>query len=468
MAGVTLRMGWQRGLDLNCKYGFILALCVLLAAAGCAGPPRVEPGEQIADAAGLARVIEYRTTGEGDDAGAAVGDTLTVEQAVRRGLEHSPEVQQALARTRSALAEAKQVRLLPNPILSIVFRFPEGGGNPTIEACLAAEVLSLLRKPAEMRAADHRLRAAGAEALTEALGVVLRIQEQFVAVQGLEAELELLERRRKELAGALGREQSRKSAGESSGLDVLGLKLEGVRVDAGLMDRRSELREAQLGLSRLIGLPSGSLQWRVSPWRPGEMAWGEESAWVAAALEHRPEILALRWELASFGEEADLAGWNWLEGTEAGVDAERDGGKWSVGPSVSAPIPLLDWGRERRMTAEARRVEARHKLVQIRRQVIEEVRRAWGVVRDSQLAISLLQEQLIPLLEQQQDRYQAMFLAGEVDQARVLLVQQQWQEASIRKIELERQQASAQARLAWAAGGVRVALQVTATTRPGQ
>lgn len=452
---------------MNRKIRLLLGLCCLLALAGCAGPPRVEPGEQIADAAGLGQAIEYRTIGEGDDAGDAVGDALTMEQAVRRGLEHSPEVQQALARTRAALAEAKQVRLLPNPILSIVFRFPEGGGNPTIEAGLAAEVFSLLRKPAEARSADHRLRSAGAEALAEALGVVLRIQEQFITVQGLDAELELLAHRRKELAGALGREQSRKSAGESSGLDVLGLKLERVRVDAGMMDRRSELRGAQLGLTRLIGLPSGSLQWRVTPWRPGESTWGEESAWVTMALEHRPEILSLRWELAGLGEEADLAGWNWLEGTEAGVDAERDGGEWSVGPAVSVPIPLLDWGQERRMTAEAKRVEARHKLVQVRRQVIEEVRRAWGVVRDSQQAISLLQDQLIPLLEQQQDRYQAMFLAGEVDQTRVLLAQQQWQEASIRKIELERQLASAQARLAWAAGGARVAQQVMATTRPG-
>jgi outer membrane protein TolC len=426
----------------------------------------VDSENRIAQAAGLGQAIEYRTSGGPDDVGEVSGDTLTMEQAVRWGLERSSKVQQALARTRVAMSEAEQVRLLPNPILSVVFRFPEGGGNPTIEAGLAAEVFSLLRRPGEMRAADLKLRSAGAESLVEALNVVLSVQEQFVAVQGLEAELSLLEQRRKELDGVLEREKSRKSAGESSGLDVLGFKLERAKVDADLMDRRSSLREAQLGLTRLIGMPSGHLQWRVVPWRAEEIDGGDESAWVESALEHRPEIQALRWELAALGEEADLASSPWREGTEAGVAAERDGGKWSVGPSVSVPIPFLDWGQARQMGAEARLVEARHKLTQIRRQVIEEVRRAWGAVRDGQRTIALLQDELIPLLEQQQSRVQAMFMAGEVDQTRVLLAQQQLQEARIRKIEQERRLATAGAQLVWAAGGVQAAKQVKGTTRP--
>jgi outer membrane protein TolC len=432
---------------------------------GCAGPPRVDPAERIAHELGLGHAIEYRVTGGPDDAAELSGDLLTMEQAVRWGLEHSPEVQQALARTRSALAEARQVRLLPNPILSVVFRFPEGGGNPTIEAGLAAELFSLLRRPGEIRVADMKLRSAGAEALTEALDVVLGVQERFIEVQGLEAELALLERRRKELEGVLEREKSRKSAGEASGLDVLGLKLERAKVDADLLDRRSSLREAQLGLSRIIGMPSGTLQWRVVAWQPEEMDGGDETAWIESALERRPEIQAIRWELASLGEQAELASSPWLDGSEAGVAAERDEGKWSVGPAVSVPIPFLDWGQARTMRAEAHLVEARHKLTQLRRQVIEEVRRAWGVVRDGQKTHALLQDELIPLLQQQQDRFQAMFLAGEVDQARLLLAQQQLQEALVRKIELECRLATAQARLSRAAGGARAAHQDKSTTQ---
>lgn len=53
--------------------------------------------------------------------------------------------------------EAKQARLLPNR-MSVVFRWPQGGGSPEVEAGLAADLVSLLSRPGRLTAADSRLR----------------------------------------------------------------------------------------------------------------------------------------------------------------------------------------------------------------------------------------------------------------------------------------------------------------------
>ena len=107
-----------------------------------------------------------------------------LDDAVERAMRHDPGLQAALARVRAALAEADQARLLPNPVLSVALRFPEAGaGKPVIEAGLAADLLSVLQQPGRIKAADHRLRAASAEALTTALDLlfeVIRINRIFL------------------------------------------------------------------------------------------------------------------------------------------------------------------------------------------------------------------------------------------------------------------------------------------------
>src|SRR6185503_474242 len=100
-----------------------------------------------------------------------------------------------------------------------------------------------------------------------------------------------------------------------------------------------------------------------------------ESGWIASALQHRPEVQANRWELAALGDDLGAGRFGAFDGSQVGVDAERDDG-WTVGPSVTVPIPLLDWGQARRAKLNAQRIEAQHRLTQARRQVVEEVRRA--------------------------------------------------------------------------------------------
>ena len=114
------------------------SLAALLGACQSAAP-QPTPERAIADAVG--EVVALRSEGGPLDAGAEEQPALTLVDALGRALQASPELQAALARVRIALADAEQARMLPNPLLDLVVRFPEGGGKPSLEAGVSADLV---------------------------------------------------------------------------------------------------------------------------------------------------------------------------------------------------------------------------------------------------------------------------------------------------------------------------------------
>jgi outer membrane protein TolC len=434
---------------------------------GCASKPPAQAFERGLATAGISQPIRFVVTGMPTDITAVPDDrtTLTLDEAVRRTLANDPAVQAALARTRAALADARQARLLPNPVVSVAFRFPEGGaGKPIIDASLAADLISLLLKPRQVNAADRRLRAASSEALTTVLDTLADVQDRYVAVQALDAQMGNLDERMKLVRRLLDLARSRVRAGESGRLDVITLDSERAALDVEITQTALEQREQRLALSRLMGQPSGAAGWTLTPWSPPPPLRRWEPAWVATALERRPEVQARRWELVALGDEAAIAGLGALEGSQVGVDSERDG-TWSVGPAFSLPIPLLDWGQARRAKVEAQRIEARHLLTQTRRQVVEEVRRAIAALQASEAALGKARTELIPLADQRREQAEASYRNGFADITAVLLAEQDAQGARAKLIELQQKVSTARFRLQRAAGGPAAVPEIT-TTQP--
>lgn len=445
---------------------FVVATLILLA--GCAGPP---PATDIADRAALMAnltgALDLRRYGEPLDIEVPSQAMLTLADAIEQALRHDPEVQASLARVRSAFADAEQTRLLPNPVLSVAVRFPEGGGRATVEAGLGADLLSLFNRPRRISAADKRLRAAASEALVTVLDRLAEVQERYAAVQALDAQLLVLGEQQRLIERLLQLAQSRVEAGESSRLDVLTLDTERVRVEAEVLDARTQRQDERMALTRLIGQPSGRAEWELQPSEPPSLVPVGESEWIEAALRNRPEVQAVRWELAALGDEAALSRWTVLDGGEIGVDAERED-NWGIGPAISTPLPLLDWGQAKRDRAEAERIEVRHRLVHAQRQVVEDVRRALVSLVGSQLSLTKMRDELIPLLERRHEQANDAYRAGLSGITDVLLAEQELQQARGRLVELQQQMAVAQSRLHRAVGGPGIAATTVApTTRPG-
>jgi len=120
---------------------------------------------------------------------------------------------------------------------------------------------------------------------------------------------------------------------------------------------------------------------------------------------------------------------------------------------VSTPLPLFDWGQQRRAKAEAQRIEARHRLTQTQRQIVEDVRRAVESLGSAQSALRQVQGQLIPLSDQRVQQAEAAYTNGSADVTSFLLAQQDAQGARSKQIELQQKVSTELFRLQRAVGG---------------
>lgn len=447
------------------RFAGVLMTTLVLSAGGCGTPPRVDTQSEraVADAAGLTEAVEFRSVGpDGSsiDEPESVDGALTMAEAVRRAVTTDPGLQAALARVRIAMADADQARLLPNPVLSFVLRW--GPGKAQIEASLAQDLITALQIPRRASAADNRLRAAAADAVTVAIDLTAEVQERYVSVQALDALIPLLEDRGTLLGRLIDVARARYDAGEGSRADVTALEVQRVGLDVEVDAVRLEQREERLRLARLLGEPSSEASWALEPWSVAAAPSEPESRWVAAALARRPEVQAVVWRLAALGDDEAVARWLAWEGAELGVDAQRDD-DWTVGPSISTPLPIFDTGQARRARITAEQMEARHDLTLARRRVVEEVRIGYQGLAAGRANLGRIQNELIPIHERRLRLTEEVYRA-ENDITPLLLAEHDLREARAKAIDVERRAAVALVRLQRAAGGPGVAAAVVAET----
>jgi len=437
---------------------FRLAPCFFVSAllplsAGCAVDRRpVTPERTISDSIGIEDAVVFRSDGGPIDETAEAAAVLPLAIAVRRAVETSPEIQAALARVRAAEAEADLAATLPNPVLSLVFRWPEGGGSPDVEAGVAADLLAILERPRRSSAAASRWEAEIASSLETALDVVAESRSLYARAQALEALAPLLEGRLATFDRLREVARARLDLGEGTRQELTSIDAERLELAVEASRRKRELGVARLRLARRIGEPSSAATWRLDPWTPPRDLPSGEAAWIGKALDARPEILALEWELRARGDESAVAGWDALDGATLGVDSERDG-EWSVGPSASAPLPIFDAGGARRRRALALESEARHRLTAIQRAVVEDVRTSLAALEAAREGLDRVTGELVPLQERRRAEIESAYRLGHVDVSALLLAEQSLQAAQVRRVDLESDVEEALVRLQRAVGG---------------
>ncbi len=427
----------------------------------CATPP----GPDIRAAAGLANAVQFRAEALPTDA-PPIGNALDLPAAIERAVRQSPTLQAALAEVRAAQADARQSRLPPNPVLSIVFRYPKGGGSPVTETGLAADLAAALLAPRRIRAADNRLRAAGARAVAAALNVIADMEKSYHTANALRREVALLEQGDSHIDRLLQIARHRLTAGEATRLDVAALEARRAETRIDLQDRRLSLTRERLTLARLLGQPSGDADWPQTTPLPVAAHAGSEAQWLAAALRNRPEILADRWQLAALEDGRALARLALIESSAAGLDAEREG-DWSLGPSLAVPLPLFDWGQARRGKARALALAARHRLTQTVRQTVQEVRQAHAAQAKLAAVAAQARGQLTPLQQQRVDLARTIYESGQSGITPLLLAELDLQKAQLRAVQLELRAAHASTELRRASGGA-AAIFKTKTTKEKQ
>ena len=431
---------------------------------GCQSLVRPQPEHDAAVASGIGNAIEFHDEALPDQDSSAVAAILTLQDAISRALRSDPGIQAALAKVRVAEAESLQTRLLPNPILTLAFRLPESGGQPIVDVSLAMELLSLLKKPGQVKAADFRLRAASSDAVVTVLDVLAEVRTKYSAIQAIDALMPVLKERQRLLDQTIGIAQARLNVREGIRLDVTTLEAQRAELEVEIFEQQTESRQLRLELSRLVGRPLDRTDWSVTPWTEPSGTLMDEMTWVRMALEHRPEIQNRAWELSALGIEAKLVQYAIFDGSEAGLDAERDGA-WSVGPSVGIPLPIFDWGQGQQAKSQATILQTRHEITATRRKIMEEVRTTHLTYTSALETYQRVRDRLIPLLERRRSESEAQWRGGESDILSLIVAEQELQAGRTKLIELERKTAEAFIRLERAVGGP--AFVPTAGTQPG-
>lgn len=431
----------------------ILTFLAIVIIAGCAStPPGHNTARHIQSAAGLANAIQFHTNALPPEATPAQ-DRLSLVIAVERALRQSPELQIALAKVRGAQADAHQARLLPNPILDIALRFPEGGGRTVIEAGLAAELVKVLQRPRRISAADATLRVASASAITVTLEVMHETQRDYFDVVALRREAQILTQRTARLTELLRVAEARRAAEEGTEQDVITLKAEFAIANFDLREGSRRLKAAHIVLAHRLGQPRGRTDWELAtPLYTQVTLRGEPDA-IALGLRVRPEIQTDRWQLATLGDQAALARLAWMQGATAGLDIERDS-DWSLGPSLALPLPIFDWGQASRAKARAQVIAARQRLTQTTRQVAREIRAAHLDVAELMTTAHQARATLIPLHQERVRLAKAVFDAGQEDVTRLRLAELDLLEAQLKLARLEHHTALAIVAFDRATGGI--------------
>lgn len=413
-----------------------MGLFVALPIAGCVGaPPLVQFEGDLAP----------RSERSPIDDPAPLPPQLSLAEATSRALRQSAELQAALARTRRTVAEANQARLLPNPLLDVAFRLVEGGGSPQVDVGLSAELLALLTRRARAGAADARLESAAHEVVATALEVVTQLRLDYAEAQALTRRIGLLEERSRFFDRLVATARAKLETGEGIRLDLLTLEAQRLELDLEREGRETELALAHARLLKAVGAPSRAATFAIDPWSAPPIAPESEQPSIDAALAARPELLMLRAELRALDLEASVAGRSLFENGGAGLGAQRDG-DWSVGPTLTLPLPLFDDGSAREEIAAARVLEASHRIAAVERQVVTEVRTAIEELRGALHRLGRVEAELLPIEQQRRDQVEAVYLAGESDVTALLLAERDLRQAQERQVELQ-QAASA----AWAA-----------------
>ncbi|CAN5853339.1 TolC family protein [soil metagenome] len=437
-----------------------------MAAAGLSGCASMQPGLGFDD---VGRSVSERTgqrvhwdngSAEDGQARAAVrallADELTADGAVQIALLNNRALQAVYEDLNLAQADLVQAGLLRNPVFGGEVRWATSGGGVGVVLDLSQDFLSLLtmglrqgRAGAAFELAKARVAGAVLDLAGETRGAYYELvaAEQMRELRGtilesMSASAELAERLR--------------AAGNFRELDVVSERAAAEEARLELAAAEAEIVQRREVLNEHMGLWGAATGWRA----PGRLLPVPTEEISGAGLESRAvsRSLALeadRREIEVAGRALGLAQPLALLGElDVGVAAEREiDGQWSVGPSLSLPIPLFDQGQGAigKARAELRGATQRYyaNAVSLRARV----RAAHAALLSARARTTYIEQVVLPLRAKIVSESQLQYNAMQIGAFQLLQARRDQAEGGVRYVESLRGYWLARARLEQLLGG---------------
>jgi cobalt-zinc-cadmium efflux system outer membrane protein len=432
---------------------------------------RIEPGPELHEAdAAMERATGLRTQWTSlpelqelrpDESG-----TVALDQVLSLALANNRALRGDLAVIGQAKADLVQAGLLSNPMLSLMFRFPAGGGVADFAFGLSKDFADLWLIPSRKRAAQAMLQQRVLSFTDAAIALATDVKTNYYNLQYLLLAAELEEENLRILQEATDIAQARFRAGESQ-LDVNLLRARYLEANLDLIQFRSDSRVTRQMLLRQMGVARAPDDWRPHPMLPTAPitpALTDESAFIEAALLQRLDVQAVHWELESAVADFEQQQLRVMQSLGIGLNGERmqkrtqpgrkiladtvrasiANGKLTapdimsagqrrleraqmidflLGPTIEVPLPIFDQNQAQIAKAQFRARELQQRYEEVEQRVIEGVRSALTQRRLAEDRVRIFEESLVPLQVSNLRLAEAAYQAGRESILTVLLAQ---------------------------------------------
>ncbi len=345
---------------------------------------------------------------------------LSADQAVAISLLNNPELQAIYEDLGIAQADLVQAGLLKNPVISAEMRFPARPHYP-VQVNVEDEFLDLLLMPLRKKIAEASFAQSKAKVISDVISHAAEVRREFYKLQGAQ---QLRDMRELVVAAAQANVDASRRLREAGNIRELDLSndqglLAQARVD--LADSEAVVAEHREQLNMLMGVWGPDVNaWTVGPRLPEPLAEMSLVGLETLAISQRQELIASRNGLIAAGRNAGSADATAiLSNVKVGGDLVRDADvKLTVGPTISAPLPLFDQGQAAVAKARAQFRQARDRYQAMAIRIRSQVRKAHYQMAVAREKAKYYKDFVIPLrhriLEQTQLQYNGMFVGVSV------------------------------------------------------
>lgn len=395
-------------------------------------------------------------------------NTVTLDQALQLALANNRALRADLEVIGQARAELVQAGLLSNPILSVLLRFPEGGGRANIDFGLTKDFADLWLIPTRKRAAQGALQQRIVSFVDVAIALITDVKATYYTLQYQSLAADLQQENLRILREAMEIAQARFQAGDTTELDVNLIRGRLLEAEIELAQLRSDYQVTQQTLLRLMGVARAPTSWKEEPLSleaPLSAITADEPELIEAALLRRFDIQAVYWELEAAVAEYEQQRLRFIPSLGLGLAGERserrslpsrkplaDTARASIasgqltapdiqsraerrrersqeidlilGPSLEMPLPVFDQNQAQVARARFRVRELKQRYEETEQRVVQGVRSALAARRLAEQRSEFFQKSLVPLQQTNLDLAEAAYRAGTESILAVLFAQE--------------------------------------------
>jgi len=323
-------------------------------------------------------------------------DGLGVDEAISVALTNNSAFHAALAQLDMACGDVVQAGQVTNP--SFLTFLPVGVKQ--WEWTLYVPIESFLLRPQRVASARGDYQRIANDLVQNGLTLVRDVRVAHTDLALAAEQARLAEEAAGIRQGIADLTEKRLERGEISELETMTARVDALNAQASIAFREQDVSVASSRLATLMGLPFDAESIRAEALSPPEVPEIVVDALIEQALASRPDIRAADWLVQAAAHRCSLARRQFWR-VDGLVDANAKGEKgYEVGPGLRLDIPIFNRNEGGIIRADAELEQALRNRDALRDQIVEQVRTAAAQVRQASENLAVLQQRVIPSLEE--------------------------------------------------------------------